>query len=231
MPTKSWLRIDIITAVPQLLTSVLGESILKRAQDAGSVAIHVHNLHDYGVGRYRQIDDEPFGGGAGMVLKCEPVFACVDVLQAERCYDEIIFLTPDGEQLTQTIANECSLKSNLILLAGHYKGIDQRIRDMLVTREISIGDYVLTGGELPALVLTDAIVRLLPGAMSDMESALTDSFQDGLLAPPDYTRPAEFRGIGVPEVLQGGNHKLIIQWREEQALQKTRKRRPDLLGE
>ncbi|TAE28624.1 MAG: tRNA (guanosine(37)-N1)-methyltransferase TrmD [Candidatus Kapaibacterium sp.] len=223
------MRIDIISAVPQLLGSVLGASILQRAQDAGAVEIAVHNLHDYGVGQYRQIDDEPFGGGAGMILKCEPIFTCIEKLQAERSYDDIIFLTPDGERFSQSIANELSLKRNIILLAGHYKGIDQRVRDMLVTREISIGDYVLTGGELPALVLVDAIVRLLPGAMSDAESALSDSFQSELLDAPHYTRPAEFRGVAVPEELQSGNHKRIQAWREQQALEKTRLRRPDLL--
>jgi tRNA (guanine37-N1)-methyltransferase len=227
---RQWLRIDIITAVPQLVQPVLDASIIQRARKAGAVDVVVHNLHDYGLGRYKQIDDEPFGGGAGMILRCEPVFACVERLQAERHYDDVVFLTPDGERLTQSLANEFSLQSALIFLAGHYKGIDQRIRDALVTREISIGDYVLTGGELPALVLTDAIVRLLPGAISDAESALLDSFQDGLLDAPHYTRPAEFRGMTVPDVLQSGNHKRIAAWREEQALNKTRKRRPDLLS-
>ncbi len=229
---ECWMRIDIISAVPQVLGSVLGTSILQRAQDAGAVEIVVHNLHEYGVGQYRQIDDEPFGGGAGMILKCEPIFACIEKLQVERNYDDIIFLTPDGgERFSQSIANELSLKRNIILLAGHYKGIDQRVRDMLVTREMSIGDYVLTGGELPALVLVDAIVRLLPGAMSDAESALSDSFQSELLDAPHYTRPAEFRGVAVPEELQSGNHKRIQAWREQQALEKTRLRRPDLLLE
>lgn len=227
---ERWMRIDIISAVPHQITPILETSILKRAQEAGAVEIVVHNLHEYGVGNYRQIDDEPFGGGAGMILKCEPIFACIEQLQAEREYDEVIFLTPDGERFRQTIANELSLKRSIIMLAGHYKGIDQRVRDMLVTREISIGDYVLTGGELPALVLTDAIVRLLPGAMSDAESALTDSFQNELLDPPHYTRPADFRGRHVPEELQSGDHKRIAKWREAQALAKTQERRPDLLA-
>jgi tRNA (guanine37-N1)-methyltransferase len=228
--SRRWLRIDIITAVPHLIQPVLEASIVKRAQDAGAVEIIVHNLHEYGLGKYRQIDDEPFGGGAGMILRCEPVFACVERLQAEHAYDDVIFLTPDGTTFTQAIANALSLKRHLIVLAGHYKGIDQRIRDTLVTREISIGDYVLTGGELPALVLVDAVVRLLPGAISDAESALLDSFQDGLLDAPHYTRPAEFRGMGVPDELVSGNHKRIAQWREQQSLEKTRTRRPDLLG-
>jgi len=228
--TRQWLRIDIITAVPHLVQPVVDASIVKRAREAGAVEIVVHNLHDDGLGRYKQIDDEPFGGGAGMILRCEPVFACVERLQAERQYDDVVFLTPDGERLTQSLANEFSLKSALIFIAGHYKGIDQRVRDTLVTREVSIGDYVLTGGELPALVLTDAIVRLLPGAITDAESALLDSFQDGLLDAPHYTRPAEFRGMSVPDVLQSGNHKRIAAWREEQSLNKTRERRPDLLS-
>lgn len=225
-----WLRIDVVTALPQMMIPTLEASIIKRAQEAGAVEIVVHNLHDYGLGRYSQIDDAPFGGGAGMILRCEPVFACIEALQSEREYDEVIFLTPDGERLTQSIANELSLKRGLILLAGHYKGIDQRIRDTLVTREISIGDYVLTGGELPALVLLDAIVRLLPGAMSDAESALSDSFQNGLLDAPHYTRPAVFRSLAVPDVLLSGDHRQIAAWREQAALEKTRERRPDLLS-
>lgn len=228
---ERWMRVDIITAVPHLITPVIEASILKRAQEAGAVEIIVHNLHDDGLGAYHQIDDVPFGGGAGMILRCEPIFTCIERLQSERNYDEIIFLTPDGERFSQGIANALSLKRNIILLAGHYKGIDQRIRDTLITREISIGDYVLTGGELPALVLLDAVVRLLPGAMSDAESALLDSFQSGLLDAPHYTRPAEFRGLTVPEILLSGDHKRINQWREETALQKTRERRPDLFNE
>ena len=225
------LRIDILSVVPQTFASVLDASILKRAQEAGLVEIHVHNLHDYGLGQYKQVDDTPFGGGAGMILRPEPVFACVEKLQSERTYDEIIYLTPDGELLDQAIANRLSMKRNLMLLCGHYKGIDERIRQTLVTRDISIGDYVLTGGELPALVLTDAIVRLLPGSVGDAESSLSDSFQDGLLDPPHYTKPAEFRGMQVPEVLLSGNHRKIGEWRAEQALERTRSRRPDLLDE
>lgn len=224
------IRIDVVTAVPDILREPLRASIMGRAQEQGHAEIIVHNLHDYGMGKWNKIDDIPFGGGAGMILQCEPVFACIEKLQAERTYDDVIFLTPDGEQLTQSVANGLSLKRNLLLLAGHYKGIDQRIRDVLVTREISIGDYVLTGGELPALVLIDAVVRLLPNVLHDIESALTDSFQEGLLDYPHYSRPAEFRGMAVPAVLQSGNHRQIAQWREEQALIKTQIRRPDLLA-
>jgi tRNA (guanine37-N1)-methyltransferase len=224
------IRIDVVTAVPDILREPLRASIMGRAQEQGHAEIIVHNLHDYGMGKWNKIDDVPFGGGAGMILQCEPVFACIEKLQAERTYDDVIFLTPDGEQLTQSVANGLSVKRNLLLLAGHYKGIDQRIRDVLVTREISIGDYVLTGGELPALVLIDAVVRLLPNVLHDIESALTDSFQEGLLDYPHYSRPAEFRGMAVPAVLQSGNHRQIAQWREEQALIKTQIRRPDLLA-
>lgn len=224
------IRIDVVTAVPDILREPLRASIMGRAQEQGHAEIIVHNLHDYGMGKWNKIDDIPFGGGAGMILQCEPVFACIEKLQAERTYDDVIFLTPDGEQMTQSVANGLSLKRNLLLLAGHYKGIDQRIRDVLVTREISIGDYVLTGGELPALVLIDAVVRLLPNVLHDIESALTDSFQEGLLDYPHYSRPAEFRGMAVPAVLQSGNHRQIAQWREEQALIKTQIRRPDLLA-
>lgn len=225
------MRIDVVTAVPQILEPVLQSSILQKAQQRGVVEIVVHNLHDYGIGRYRQIDDAPFGGGAGMVLRCEPIFRCIEKLRKERTYDEIIYMTPDGEQLTQSLAEELSLKKNLIILAGHYKGVDQRVRDLLITREISIGDYVLSGGELPALVLIDAVVRLLPGALNDSESALTDSFQAGLLEPPCYTRPAVFRGVKVPDILLSGDHKAIEEWKLEQAIRKTRERRPDLLEE
>lgn len=222
------MRIDIISAVPQSCVSVLDTSIIKRAREKGIVHIEVHNLHDYALDRFRHIDDTPFGGGAGMILSPEPVFACIEKLKAEREYDEVIFLTPDGETLQQKTVNALSLHKNIILLAGHYKGIDQRIRDLLVTREISIGDYVLSGGELPALVLCDAIVRLLPGAIGDAESALDDSFQDDLLAPPHYTRPAEFRGNSVPSELLSGNHALVRQWRHQQSIEKTKSRRPDL---
>lgn len=225
------LRIDIVSVVPQTFGSVLDASIISRARKANLVEINTHNLHDYGLGRYKQVDDTPYGGGAGMVLRPEPIFECVERLQAERRYDEVIFLTPDGEQLTQQLANRLSMAANLLLLCGHYKGVDERVRETLVTREISIGDYVLTGGELPALVLTDAIVRLLPGAMGDSESALGDSFQTGLLDWPQYTKPVEFRGMSVPEVLQSGDHAKIAAWRESMALQRTRQRRPDMLDE
>ena len=223
------MRIDIIAAVPDLLTSPLNHSMMKRAQDKGLLNIHIHDLRDFGIGNYRQIDDYPYGGGAGMVLKTEPIFACIEGLQAERPYDEIIYLTPDGETLTQARVNMLSLKTNLILLCGHYKGVDQRIRDHLISMEISIGDYVLSGGELAAAVLTDAIGRLLPGVLNDESSALEDSFQDNLLAPPVYTRPASYRGMEVPPVLLSGHDAKIREWREMEALKITRERRPDLL--
>ncbi len=225
------LRIDIVSVVPQTFGSVLDSSIISRARKANLVEINIHNLHDYGLGRYKQVDDTPYGGGAGMVLRPEPIFECVERLQSERQYDEVIFLTPDGEQLTQPVANRLSMATNLLLLCGHYKGVDERVRQGLVTREISIGDYVLTGGELPALVLTDAVVRLLPGAMGDSESALGDSFQTGFLDSPQYTKPAEFRGMRVPEVLQSGDHANIAAWRESMSLERTRQRRPDMLEE
>ena len=200
------MRIDVVTGLPKILTSPLTESILKRAQEKGLAEIIVHDLRDYATDKHRTIDDAPFGGGAGMVLKPEPVFACIESLRSQRIYDETIYLTADGQPLTQGIANELSLKGNLLLLCGHYKGIDHRIREALITREISIGDYVLTGGELPALVLIDAVVRLIPGVIGDGESLLTDSFQSGLLDSPQYTRPADFRGMKVPDVLLSGNH-------------------------
>lgn len=228
---KELLRIDIITALPESFESMLNSSILKIGQEKGIVSIHLHNLHDYALDKYRHIDDEPYGGGAGMIIKCQVVFDCIEKLQSERDYDEIIFLTPDGVSLEQSISNELSLKRNLIMIAGHYKGIDQRIRDNLVTREISIGDYVLSGGELPALVLTDSIVRLLPGVISDVESALEDSFMNGLLEPPQYTRPANFRTWSVPDILLKGNHAEIVKWRENEAIKKTRQIRPDLLDD
>lgn len=228
-PEEPYLRIDILSVVPQTFESVLNASILKRAREAGLVQIHIHNLHDYGLGRYKQVDDTPYGGGAGMILRPEPIFDCVEKLKAERQYDEVIFLSPDGELFSQSAANRLSMAKNLILLCGHYKGIDERVRQGLVTREISIGDYVLTGGELPALVVTDAIVRLLPGALGDSESALTDSFQTGLLDAPHYTKPAEYRGMKVPDTLTGGDHKKIAEWRENEALKRTRERRGDLL--
>lgn len=229
--TSELLRIDVITALPGIIQPVIGQSILGRAQRRGIVRIVIHDLHQYGVDRHGHIDDAPYGGGPGMVIRCEPVFACIEKLQAERQYDEVIYMTADGERLTQALVNRLSLCRNLIILAGHYKGVDQRIRDVLVTKEISIGDYVLTGGELPALVLIDAIVRLLPGALNDPESALEDSFQAGLLEPPIYTRPADFRGYKVPEVLLSGDHEAIRQWRYEQALRKTLERRPELLAD
>lgn len=223
------LRIDLVSAVPEIFDSVLSTSIIRIAQDKGLVNIQVHNLHNYSNDRFGHIDDTPYGGGAGMVIQCEPVFKCIEKLQAERNYDEVIYLTADGEKLTQSIINELSLKRNIIILCGHYKGVDQRIRDALVTRELSIGDFILTGGELPALVLIDAIIRLIPGVLGNPESIFEDSFQEGLLEPPIYTKPAEFRGMKVPEVLLSGNHEKIRQWRLEQALNKTKQRRPDLL--
>ena len=225
------IRIDLISAVPQTFESVLGSSIVKRAQEAGKAEIVVHNLHDYGLGKYRQVDDTPCGGGAGMILRPEPIFDVIERLQSERTYDEVIYLTPDGERFSQPMANALSMRRNLILLCGHYRGIDQRVRDHLITREISIGDYVLTGGELPALVIIDAVVRLLPGAIGDSASALGDSFQTGLLDAPWYTKPAVYREMPVPDVLLGGDHARIERWREEQALAKTRERRPDLLDD
>lgn len=223
------LRIDIVCVVPQILESFVSTSIIGRGQEKGLVEIHLHNLHDYATDRYKHIDDSPYGGGAGMVIQCEPVFTCIEGLLAQRHYDDVIYLCPDGGVLTQDLCNELSLKGSLILLCGHYKGIDQRIRDVLVTREISVGDYVLTGGEIAAAVLTDAIVRLIPGVVGDAESVLDDSFMDGLLDAPLYTKPADFRGMIVPDVLTSGNHKLIRVWRNEQSLAKTRERRPDLL--
>ncbi len=223
------MRIDILTLLPELLESPLGYSIVKRSQTKGHAEIHVHNIRDYGKGTYRQVDDYAFGGGAGMVMTIEPIFTLIEKLKAERNYDEIIFMTPDGERLAQPLVNRMSCYTNVMILCGHYKGIDHRIREHLITREISIGDYVLSGGELAAAVLVDALVRVIPGVISDETSALTDSFQDGLLSPPVYTRPEEFNGWKVPEVLLSGNHKLIARWEEEQALERTRLLRPDLL--
>ena len=224
------MRIDVVTGLPRILTSPLSESIIKRAQEKKLVEIMVHDLRDHTTDKHRTIDDTPYGGGAGMILKPEPAFACIETLQQERQYDDVIYLTADGERLTQRIANELSLKTNLLLLCGHYKGIDERIRESLITREISIGDYVLTGGEIPALVLIDVVVRLIPGVMSDGESLLTDSFQANLLDAPQYTRPAEFRGMKVPDVLLSGNHRDVAAWREEQSIKRTRERRKDLIG-
>lgn len=225
------IRIDIVTGFPDLFTSVLGTSIIKIAQEKHKVKIALHNLHDYADDKYRHIDDTPYGGGAGMLIKCEPVFKCIEALQSERRYDEIIYMTADGETLKQALCNQLSLSKNIIIICGHFKGIDQRIRDRFVTMEISIGDFVLSGGELPALVLIDSIVRLIPGVLGDMESGLDDSFMDGLLEPPFYTKPANYRGMEVPEVLTSGNHSKIKKWREEQSLLKTVQRRPDLLQE
>ncbi|WP_179354642.1 tRNA (guanosine(37)-N1)-methyltransferase TrmD [Winogradskyella vidalii] len=223
------MRIDIITVLPELLKSPFEASILKRAIEAGLVEVHFHNLRDYTTGNYKAVDDTQFGGGAGMVMLIEPIDKCISKLQQERNYDEIIYMTPDGEQLNQSIANQTSLKENIIILCGHYKGVDQRVRDKFITREISIGDYVLSGGELGAAVLCDAVIRLIPGVLGNETSALTDSFQDNLLAPPIYTRPREYDGMKVPEVLFSGNFAKIEKWREEQAYKRTQERRPDLL--
>lgn len=223
------MRIDILTSVPDLLQSPLNESILRRAQEKGLVEIAVHNLHDYAHDRRKTTDDYPFGGEAGMVMKPEPVFELAEKLMAERTYDEIVYTSPDGERYDQHEANRLSMLGNIMILCGHYKGIDHRIREHLVTREISIGDYVLTGGELAACIIADSVVRLLPGAIGDEESALTDCFQDDLLAPPVYTRPAEFRGWRVPDVLLSGNFAAIDRWKEDQALERTKRLRPDLL--
>ena len=224
------MRIDIITVLPELLESPFGASILKRAQEKGLVEVVVHNLRDYSTNKQKSVDDYAFGGGAGMVLQIQPIADCIEKLKAERRYDEIIYMTPDGETFNQKTANQLSLYKNLIILAGHYKGIDERLRELYITKEISVGDYVLTGGELPAAIVCDAIIRLVPGVISDETSALTDSFQDGLLSPPVYTRPEDYKGIKVPDVLLSGDHKKIEQWREEQAYKRTKERRPDLLG-
>ena len=223
------MRIDIITVLPELLQSPLSHSIIKRACEKGIVEINVINLRDYAIDKYKSVDDYAYGGGAGMVMMIEPVYRAVEALKKERQYDEIIYTSPDGIRFNQKLANKLSLLNNIIILAGHYKGVDQRIRDHLITMEISIGDYVLSGGELPAAVITDAVVRLLPGAISDEQSALTDSFQDDLLAPPVYTRPAEFMGWKVPEILLSGNTPEIEKWRLEQSIERTKRLRPDLL--
>jgi len=223
------MRIDILTVLPELLESPFSASILKRAMDKGLVEVHLHNIRDYATNKYKSVDDYQYGGGAGMVMSCEPIAACIDQLMEERQYDEVIYMTPDGEVLDQSMANELSLKGNILMLCGHYKGVDERIRELYVTREVSIGSYVLSGGELAAAVLSDAIIRLIPGVLSNETSALTDSFQDDLLAPPVYTRPPEFRGKKVPDVLLSGNFKKIEEWREEMAYQRTNERRPDLL--
>ena len=223
------MRIDILTVVPELLQSPLNESILKRAQQKGLVEIHIHNIRDYTFDKHRQVDDYPFGGEAGMVMKPEPIFRCVEALQAERSYDEIIYTSPDGVRYDQHEANRLSTLENIVILCGHYKGIDYRVLEHLITSEISIGDYVLTGGEMAAAIIADSVIRIIPGAIGDEASALTDSFQDNLLAPPVYTRPAEFRGWRVPDVLLSGNFAEIDKWQEQQALERTERLRPDLL--
>lgn len=225
------MRIDLLTVVPEMLEAFFGCSILKRAQEKGLAEIVVHNLRDYTTSRHRKVDDYPFGGEAGMVMQIQPIDACISRLKAERDYDEVIFMTPDGETFSQPIANSLSLMKNIIILCGHYKGVDFRVREHLITREISIGDYVLTGGELPGAVVADAVVRLLPGVIGDEQSALSDSFQDGLLAPPVYSRPAEYNGWRVPDILLSGHEAKIAEWRYEQALERTRRLRPDLLGQ
>jgi len=223
------MRIDIITVLPELMKSPFEASIMKRAIEKGLVAVNFHNLRDYTDKSYNQVDDYQFGGGAGMVLMIEPIDKCITKLKSERDYDDIIYMTPDGETLNQKIANSISLQKNLILLCGHYKGVDQRVRDLFVTREISVGDYVLSGGELGAAILCDAVIRLIPGVLSNETSALTDTFQDNLLAPPVYTRPAEYKGVKVPDVLLSGNFPKIEEWRENEAHRRTEKLRPDLL--
>ncbi len=222
------MRFDIISAVPDLLESPLNHSIVKRAKDLDIVEIHTHNLRDYSEDKHRKVDDYMYGPGAGMVLSPQPIFSCIDKLKSERIYDEIIFMTPAGTQYSQKVANELSLKKNIIILCGHYKGVDQRVREALVTLELSVGDFVLSGGELPAMMLTDSIVRLLPGVLGDSESALTDSFQDGLLEGPVYTRPEVFKNMNVPEILLSGDHNRVKKWKQQKALEWTRKKRPDL---
>ena len=223
------MRIDILSVVPELLRSPFEASIIKRAQDANCVEIHTHNIRDYSSNKYKQVDDYPYGGGAGMVLMIEPIAKCIEALQGERDYDAIVYMTPDGQQLNQKTANRFSLFKNIIILCGHYKGVDQRVRDLFVTEEISVGDYVLSGGELAAAVFCDAIIRLIPGVLGNETSALTDSFQDNLLAPPIYTRPANYKGYKVPNILTSGNTPKVEQWRELQAVERTKKLRPDLL--
>lgn len=223
------MRIDIITIFPEMFKGLLEYSILKRAASRGLAEVHLHKLRDYSVSKHRNVDDYPFGGGAGMVMMVEPIALCIDKLKSERDYDEVIYMSPDGEQFGQSLANRLSLMSNLIILCGHYKGIDERVREHYITMEVSIGDYVLTGGELAAAVIADAVIRLIPGVLGDESSALSDSFQNGLVAPPVYTRPAEYRGWKVPDVLLSGNERLIKEWEHEQALERTRLRRPGLL--
>lgn len=223
------MRLDILTLFPNMMSMFFEESILSRAQKKGIVEVVFHDLHDYSLSRYGSVDDYPYGGGAGMVMAVEPLANCIEELKAQRSYDEVIYTAPDGEMLSQPMANTLSLKENLMILCGHYKGVDHRIREHLVTREITVGDYVLSGGELPAAIITDAVVRLLPGALGDETSALSDSFQDGLLAPPVYTRPAEFNGWKVPDILLSGDPKKIAAWQDEQALARTKRLRPELL--
>ncbi len=225
------MRIDIISVLPELMESPFKTSILRRAMDKGLAEVHFHHLRDWAINKHRQIDDEPYGGGAGMVMMVEPLDQCISELKSQRAYDEVIYLTPDGVTLNQKIANTLSIKENLIFLCGHYKGIDQRVRDLHITREISIGDYVLTGGELAACVLADSIIRLLPGVLNDEQRALTDSFQDDLLSPPIYTRPEVYKGLEVPKILLSGNFAKIEEWRHDEAVRITREKRPDLLGE
>lgn len=225
------MRIDILTVMPEMIEPFIGCSILKRAQDKGLAEIVVHNLRDYTTNKHRKVDDYPFGGEAGMVMQIQPIDACISELKAQRDYDEVIFTTPDGQQFDQPMANQLSLLQNIIILCGHYKGVDWRVREHLITKEISIGDYVLTGGELPAAVIADAVVRIIPGVIGDEQSALSDSFQDNLLAPPVYSRPAVYKGWEVPEILLSGHEARIAQWRYDMALERTRRLRPDLLGE
>ncbi len=225
------MRIDVLTVLPKLLESPFGDSILKRAIDKGLVEVHIHNLRDYSTDKHKKVDDYSFGGGAGMVMQIDPIFRCIEKLKSERSYDEIIYMTPDGKRVDQKTCNQLSLQKNLIVLAGHYKGVDERVREHLITAEYSIGDYVLSGGELPAAVLCDAIIRLIPGVLNDETSALTDSFQDNLLSHPVYTRPAEYNGWKVPEILTSGDTPSIEKWRHEKAMERTKTRRPDLLNE
>ena len=223
------MRIDIVSVLPEMLEGFVHESILARATKKGLAEIHLHNLRDYTLDKWRRVDDYPFGGQAGMVMQIEPIDRCIASLKAERDYDEVIFTSPDGEQLTQCVANDLSMMGNLIILCGHYKGVDQRVRDHLITREISVGDYVLTGGELPAAIIADAVVRLVPGVISDDQSALSDCFQDDMLSAPIYTRPRDYKGWQVPEILLSGNEAKIRQWEFDQAMERTRRLRPDLL--
>ncbi|MCI6723393.1 MAG: tRNA (guanosine(37)-N1)-methyltransferase TrmD [bacterium] len=225
------MRIDIITVLPQMVEPFMNESIVARAQKKGLAEIHIHNLRDYTLDKWRRVDDYPYGGFAGMVMQIEPIDRCITHLREERDYDEIIFTSPDGERFTQHTANDLSMMQNIIILCGHYKGIDQRVRDHLVTREISVGDYVLTGGELPAAIITDAVVRLIPGVIGDEQSAFSDCFQDDILSAPIYTRPAEYKGWRVPDILLSGHEAKIKEWEMEQAMERTRRLRPDLLGE